>query len=427
MKTPRASSPHRQTHAYAEDLSRVVRQAWRERRQRGEVTGPVPPQSLLNELLSVAYQASLLREEGRSLTFRLVVASPARFDDAQHVPHALQRLRFSRARPLDPHELRRLAPATDYARSVIGVRLSRHGSRVWGLLHAGSVWPATVPVADLTRPLLVVSVSGPGHIIVTLNGAPLAELGNGRLGTSDVDVFEAPWMRQALGGLAATLEQGARSSDETEWAAGVAIDVLRQAVSLMRAEQHGGMLIVLPSTRVDAVRNRGALRLKYEFVAPASTPSLSVALRDRWTRMLAQSRGSETTSGQAHDESRGAHLRDADVPIMAVASLIAALSQVDGAVVLTDRLDVVGFGTEIAGRLRPVPRVAHAFDLAGVTRRWMRADRVGTRHRAAYRLCEAARDVLVLVVSQDGGLRVIRWHEDAVTYWSQVARGPWEG
>jgi hypothetical protein len=41
-------------------------------------------------------------------------------------------------------------------------------------------------------------------------------------------------------------------------------------------------------------------------------------------------------------------------------------------------------------------------------------------------LCQALYDALALVVSQDGGLRFIRWHVDAVTHWEQLAIGPWD-
>lgn len=43
-----------------------------------------------------------------------------------------------------------------------------------------------------------------------------------------------------------------------------------------------------------------------------------------------------------------------------------------------------------------------------------------------HRLCQVVRDAIVVVISQDGGLRFVRWHDDAVTYWNQVATGPWE-
>ena len=94
---------------------------------------------------------------------------------------------------------------------------------------------------------------------------------------------------------------------------------------------------------------------------------------------------------------------------------------------LTDRLHVIGFGGEIGGILPEIVRWrAYAVNLEGHRRDWVRTDREGTRHRSAYRLCHAVHDVLAIVVSQDGGARFVRWHEDGVTFWDQVATGPWE-
>jgi hypothetical protein len=115
-----------------------------------------------------------------------------------------------------------------------------------------------------------------------------------------------------------------------------------------------------------------------------------------------------------------------DEALFEVAHLVADLTRVDGSVIMTDRLEVVGFGVEIVGELPEVLRVARAHDLDGAEREWVRTDRVGTRHRSAYRLCQAVHDALALVVSQDGGLRFIRWHDDGVTYWEQVTTGLWE-
>jgi hypothetical protein len=117
---------------------------------------------------------------------------------------------------------------------------------------------------------------------------------------------------------------------------------------------------------------------------------------------------------------------DGDAALFEAAHLVADLTHVDGAVVMTSGLDLLGFGGEIAGDLPEVPQVMRARDLAGEEREWVRTDRVGTRHRAAYRLCHVLRSALAIVVSQDGGLRFVRWHNDAVTYWDQVATAPWE-
>lgn len=46
---------------------------------------------------------------------------------------------------------------------------------------------------------------------------------------------------------------------------------------------------------------------------------------------------------------------------------------------------------------------------------------VGTRHRSAYNLCHVLKDVLAIVISQDGGVRFIRSNNEAVMYWDHQA------
>ena len=52
---------------------------------------------------------------------------------------------------------------------------------------------------------------------------------------------------------------------------------------------------------------------------------------------------------------------------------------------------------------------------------------MGTRHRAAYRAVAAMPDALCTVISQDGGVRFVKWHEGRVTYWDQVAASAFGG
>jgi len=136
--------------------------------------------------------------------------------------------------------------------------------------------------------------------------------------------------------------------------------------------------------------------------------------------------GGKAVGWSTYEASRSQQLSQMDEALFEVAHLVANLTRVDGTVIMTDCLEVLGFGVEIAGELPEVLRVARAHDLEGAEREWVRTDRVGTRHRSAYRLCQAVRDALALVVSQDGDLRFIRWHDDGVTYWEQVATGLWE-
>jgi hypothetical protein len=170
------------------------------------------------------------------------------------------------------------------------------------------------------------------------------------------------------------------------------------------------------------------VQVKYAFHDEEPRKRILTLMKDISEELPAAEGANATTVGwQAYETSRARHLVEMDEALFEVAHLVADLTRVDGAVLLTDALEVLGFGVEIAGELPEVSRVMRAHDLDGASRTWVRTDRVGTRHRSAYRLCQAVRDALALVVSQDGGLHFIRWHDQSVAYWEQVATGPWEG
>jgi hypothetical protein len=99
-------------HAYPSDLATLVLRRWHEARDAGHTTLPPPDVTQLTDVLSICYQATLLREEGRLVTFRLALSDPDAFEPAAGPPSGLHRLVFTRRLPLDQHELRRLAPAT---------------------------------------------------------------------------------------------------------------------------------------------------------------------------------------------------------------------------------------------------------------------------------------------------------------------------
>ena len=112
-----------------------------------------------------------------------------------------------------------------------------------------------------------------------------------------------------------------------------------------------------------------------------------------------------------------------DEAIFDLAHFIASLSAIDGAVVLTKRADLLGFGGVILGDIDKVPTVAHALDIEGERVEMELSEGVGTRHRAAYRLCHELHDAFAIVISQDGNVRFVKWHNGSVTYWDQAPSG----
>jgi hypothetical protein len=432
------------THAYPADLGRAVHLRWAEAQSGAPTRLTLPAPAVLQEALSVCYQASLLREEGRAVTFRVAFGTPDEFIAAAGPPAGLHRLVFRDPRPFDQHELRRLAPAAAFSRSLIGVDVRDVEPRIWGLIHSGAQWLQSVRGGRETRqaipPVLIVAVSGPGRLLVSAGATTIAELTNGELLSRGMDVFQATWLEDFFAAVEAIDVRGQLEGNGQPAAPFAAIDgrfgsvlachVLRRVLATVRGAQHGGMLIIVPEARANDVQIDGQyVRLKYPFADEEPRRRIRT-LTAGIMKALTVSDRPRVAGGAAgweeYETSDATRVIELDETLFEVAHLIADLTHVDGAVVMTSGLDLLGFGGEIAGDLPEVQRVGCARDLAGTEREWVRTDRVGTRHRSAYRLCQVLRDALALVVSQDGGLRFIRWHEGAVTYWEQVATAPWE-
>lgn len=428
--------------AYPSDLAALVLTRWHEATTAGQIDLRPPATSTLVDVLSICYKATLLREEGRPVTFRLALSEPDAFAPAAGPPSGLHRLVFARPLPFDEHELRRLAPAVVFSRSLVGATYADGEPKIWGVIHSGPQWLQSVRGGRETDqtipPVLIVAATGPGRLLVTAGAVTLAELRNGALSGREVDVFQAQWLHERLsdvGQLTWAAHMRDREQAGEPWAevhstfgAVLAGHVLRRIVATIRAAQHGGTLIIVPHGRVSELLQDGRhVRVKYGFTDEEPRRRVVTLMADIMNE-LARDEGANGAAVRwnTYEASRAQHLGDMDEALFEVAHLVADLTRVDGTVVMTDRLEILGFGVEIAGELPEVRQVARAHDLEGTEREWVRTDRVGTRHRSAYRLCQAVHDALALVVSQDGSLRFIRWHDDGVTYWEQVATGLWE-
>jgi len=429
-------------HAYPRDLTDLVLRRWADvERACGAGHPPRPARERLEQALSASFQASLLRDERRPITFRIALASPAVYDAAAGPPTGLHRLVFDTPRPLDQHELRRLSPAAVFSRSFIGATLDADPEpRVWGLIHSGPNWLHQVIGGREARQsipdVLTVSVTGPGRVLVEAGPVVIADLSSGSLIDDRLDVFHASWMDRVLSELGAR-QWSAHAQDahgrtrpvDPSFGPTLARHALRRILGGIRSAQHGGMLLLVPRRSVPGLLGDGGLvRVKYRFVDEEPRHrflTLSVAIMNELARAAA-SPNRAPPSWTEYAQSETQRIKELDTALFEVAHFVADLAEVDGAIVMSDDLDLIGFGGEITGRLSEVSHVARATDLEGLQRERVRTDRVGTRHRSAYRLCSQAHDVLAMVVSQDGGLCFVRWHDGIVTYWDQISAGPWE-
>ncbi len=401
---------------------------------------PLPEPQILEKLISICYQASLLREEERPVTFRLLLCDPEKLDPKQGPPAGLHRLMFTFPRPCDEQELRRLSPASDFYRTLIGVRLDkREGLQIWGLVSSGPRWIQPVfggrkPVEFLPH-CLVVRASGPGRIAVCRGSVTIATLSGGRVNRPSPDVMDSVWLpgifSEVRNDLLA-LHDAARTRSAKRWAPiepgfmkALAQQVIRRIISMIRNSRLGGTIIMLPPERAaEAFFDNPYMTIKYKFMREEPRQRLRSLLLGVMATLAEEygEKGHQGTVGwKEYVESSSDQLSLLEEGIFEVAHLIAGFTAVDGAVVLTKALEILGFGGEILGNLHKVPTVARACDAEGKTLEIESTERVGTRHRSVYRLCNELHDILGIVISKDGNARFVTWKDGMVTCWDQVA------
>jgi hypothetical protein len=190
-------------HAYPSDLAALVLRRWDEATavERCDLTRP--DAASLTAVLSTCYQATLLREEGRPVTFRLALSDPDAFEAAGGPPSGFHRLVFIRRLPLDAHELRRLSPAAVFSRSLIGATLTASEQpAVWGLIHSGPQWLQSLrggrPRHQTVPDVLMIAATGPGRLLVSIGSRTLAELKSGTVSSMEMDLFESHWVKDRL-------------------------------------------------------------------------------------------------------------------------------------------------------------------------------------------------------------------------------------
>jgi hypothetical protein len=375
---------------------------------------PLPPLEQLRFVLETAFMASFSREEGRDLKFTLCCALSANVPsdgEGGLVPV----LPFLEPRPLSVEAIRSLAPAVspDNA-AILVVCPTPDVCQIAGVLNvglnlararrSGSLAPRPAPYA------LVIDVRDAGELHIYRGAIKLATLRAGSLQDqlafseleflpiSDILTRGVDVIRPRLH--APKLEPPRETSD-FEWTA--LLNTILSIVSGLESHGHGGTLLVAtPGTersvpvRVKFDVDEHNTMLADRFVAFVNARHLLVDAR------LARRQRPDAPAGELP------HLEDATLiaeeDLAGASDLVARLSAVDGALVLSSDLRVVGFGAEIVlDASRPV--IAH--EVAGHARRgesWPTVDgeSFGMRHRSALRCVATSEGVAAFVVSQDG-------------------------
>lgn len=329
-----------------------------------EVTA-LPDAATIEALIDAAFWASLRKEEGYPPRISLAFLAP----DPGRRP-----LIFERPLPLRPAVLARVAPAVERQGIHLGVWHDSTGLWVWG-------------TTRIIPPLcFVLEVSAPGLLVVKHHTAD--ESGK----FINVAVLEGDQVKMVDGqasripGCPAILSSLLGSDSPTTWSRSV--NALVQLSLSMRAHGRGGMLLVVPA---------GNQSWRESIIQP-----IPYAVSPPFTELARLTAEPPPTGDRRIWQDR----------LDRAVEELAGLTAVDGAAVLTDRYELLGFGAKVSRRKgwSQVERIRLTEPVEGGSVLIMHPEELGgTRHLAAAQFVHDQRDAVALVASQDGRFTVFEW------------------
>ncbi|HJQ32797.1 MAG TPA: hypothetical protein VJ866_11485 [Pyrinomonadaceae bacterium] len=335
-------------------------------RERGVDALAAPPDAeAVEAIVDAAFWASLRREEGYRPKISLAFLAPEQATNA---------LRFERRLPLEATALSRLAPAVERPGIHLGVWRDSGGLCVWGTTR------------DVPRLCFVLEVVEPGLLVIKYR--------RGREAGKYVNVVVLEGDRVKIvdergtslpdcPALITTLLGFGRPDPSND-----SVNVLLQLAASMRAHGRGGSLLVVP---------QGSDTWRESIVRPVT--------------YAAEPPYPELAGLMARAEAERATTAWQEALIDAV-EMIAGLTAVDGAALISDGFELLAFGAKIGRRDggAQVERVIVTEPVVGDSASVVNPVQLGgTRHMSAAQFVQDQQDSVALVASQDGRFTVFAW------------------
>ena len=341
----------------------------------------LPPREILEDICHVLLNVSTMREEGRFPSFRVCFIRPdSELLSTYIYSHASL---FDAPLEFSEKELYRLAPALNADISYLLLDISGKEYKITGILSAFTIWEKIiireVSIGNRLPRIPNIYVKGAGELEACFGESPIVDYKSGASVIFRTNTFITTLAAKQL-------RNGSNRTQEER------LRLIYRILWRIRQYRHGALLYIVPSA--DACEKY--LDIKYKLPI----------------RYLF---GSEERSSQA------AEVRKAKDGIT-YAELIAKFSAVDGAVVLTKDLDLVGFGAEtlVDSVSRKHPRMRFVEYDDSVNSKKTFHDN-GMRHRACYYLCDNVEDAVSVIISQDGIVKVCTKSDGEVIVYDNVA------
>ena len=376
----------------ARELHEEIIRAWEADQNfpgRSRAQIPLPEVGDVRAVVETAFWASLKREEDRPITFSLVLL-PRNAPAERGHPLPNQVLTFRRSLPLSAESVTKLAPAFNPNVSALAVAPVDGQSReyeIWGAiiyaptsdLFTGSSL-GMQGLTNLWRPdALTVTAVSASSLLVSRGEAQIGRFASGEF----TRAVPTPFNSYAMGNYVGVVISEDKGYGGDGFYLNRYFRVLEYLLAQASARGHGGTIIISPCSKVRDHREHfaanysfdGDLQLEYLLNEMVKTEREHSAFSPMYKRVCREK-----------------------------LDILAQLSCVDGALVLSSSLEVVSFGATLKA-----PKwegdVLVGPDGFGGGGQLFDASKLGTRHNSAINFIGASPGAICFVLSQDGPVR----------------------
>ncbi len=424
---------------YPSDIYEILREMWNDPSHKSYKISNFPKKEIFKKLIDTVYHASFLTEEQRRIWFRIVyVSKDELITEAQIPQREIRVVEFSKARDFTIGELVKLAPAADPIQVLIGVYHAKSSKKlkIWGLIENGTTfWELTrhESMFGISPPdALTLSSKKAGQIIFSRAGYIFLRLDQGKIEKPSGTIFDKGPIANFLQTGRKNLRNESKKRMEKKkvpfpngWNAFQYVTFIERILNGIRERFHGGTLIIIPDKiNPSDTRLRDRIVIKYPCDFDALNPLIDqIEKFYYYESLLKKFRKQEIISSEDAKEciNTNKERQTTERRLTETANFISSLSAVDGAVVMTENLHILGFGAEIIAISPSLNKVKVITDYKKNTGEFRNIELFGTRHRSAFRFCSSFENAITAIVSQHGGIKLAKRVGSNVLFWPNIS------
>ena len=432
---------------YPNDLyDQLIHEYSKVKNQKFNALPDVPEKDLFQIFVDTAFHASFLTEEGRRIGFRIMyIPDEIAFKNKQNNIIFQNRIRFipfEKKRIYSVSEVNKISPVVEYKRYILCVSPNKTRKKelfIIGLLDVGDNWwkfvhhetsGGTPPPNNYTVTCLKpgeLSISSNGRIILVLRNGQIEKPSNNALWEGPINDFLKIAREEFYKEVLKSINKKTYGKEDHDYPYFFYNTFLERLLFSIREKMHGGTIIILPyDINKNDTRLTDRINIKYSCNYNYAWDTLISYLKTHWEYYdlhfsLWDNKQTITTEKFQKHSILNSHLEEISDSISDLVNAIASMSSIDGAVVLNDHFEVIGFGAEV---LAVSPSLVNVKVYAKNGRmKSIPIESYGTRHRSAFRFCSSFDNAIAFIVSQDGAVKAVKRVGSDVIIWTDINNG----